>query len=87
MNILLFIAIGLVGQLAHWLKKWTRGEIECNLITYIKTNPKHTVGAILTTCVTIFGLLSSGSVDITTQTLALAFFAGYGSDSAINKGE
>lgn len=82
----LLILIGLIGQIAHWGKKWSRGEIETDLKTYIMTHKKHTIGSVITTVVAIVGLFSSTEVLVmSSQTMALSFFAGYSADSAINK--
>lgn len=86
MTLLTFILIGLVGQLAHYVKKWSRNEIECNLHDYVMTHKKHTVGAVVTMIVAIVGLFGSSTViELTGQSMALAFFAGYSADSAMNK--
>lgn len=86
MDLLLFLAVGIFGQIAHWAIKWSRGQIECGLYNYVMTHKKHTVGAVLTTMVSIIALFAgSENLEITKQTLALAFFAGFGFDSAINK--
>lgn len=86
MDLAIFILIGLCGQLAHWLKKWARGEIECGLWTYVMTNKKHTIGAILAMLTTIIGLYAgTENIELTKQFMALSFFAGYTADSTLNK--
>lgn len=85
MNLILFLGIGCFGMYLHWLKKWSRGEIESDLFGYIKTNPKHTIGAFVGMFIGVTTLVSLGQFDITSQNLALALLAGYGTDSMINK--
>ena len=85
MAMFIFILVGSLGMLSHWFKKWSRGEFDCTLQLYIMTHKKHTIGAVITMIVGVIGLLSSGTLELTTQNLALAFFAGYGADSAVNK--
>jgi hypothetical protein len=86
MTLIFFILAGLAGMVAHWFKKWATGEFDCNLYEYIMVHKRHTAGAVLTTVGSIIGLVATGNVEISQQTLALAFFAGYTFDSSMNKG-
>ena len=82
-NSVLFCAAAVAGQLGHAVKKWTEGE------SWILSNWKRTVGAVLTNIVGMAGFVSTGALDEITKVatiIALGLFMGFSSDSAINKG-
>jgi len=86
MTIILYISLGLLGMVAHWLKKWGRGEIQNGLYDYCMTHKKHTIGAICTMLGLVFPIYSA-SPEITQLSLSAVFLAGFGADSAANKSE
>ena len=86
MTFLVLTVIGFAGMIAHWLKKYLRNELEHDLISYIKTEWRYTALAVLTMLTSIIGLFATvPDISLTQQYMALAFFAGYGFDSALNK--
>jgi hypothetical protein len=84
MNAFLFIAIGLVGMAAHFLKRVLKAQTNVTFYEYMAINRKSTLAACVGTIVAIVTLLSAGQVELNVQTGALAFLAGYGADSAVN---
>lgn len=84
MTLLIYILIGLVGMLAHWLKKWARDEIDCSLYQYCMTYKKHTIGAVITMIGSVLTIYSGGP-DLSQVTATAVFIAGFAADSAANK--
>jgi hypothetical protein len=87
MALTMFVIAGFVGMVVHWAKKWMREQTKSNLYCYLMCdNPKYTAMAILTYLAAIAAILAVGLTDYSsTQSLAMAFMAGYMIDSAINK--
>ena len=85
MIIVIFVLIGFAGMVMHWVKKWSRDELDVSLMKYITSNQKHTIGATASMVVAIVGLFSTADIELTGQSMALAFFAGFSADSAVNK--
>lgn len=85
MTLLLLILIGLVGLVAHWFKRWVRGQTEANLVDYMLTHKRYTAASVLTVVGGVVGICATGDVDLSQQTAAIAFMAGYNIDSALNK--
>jgi hypothetical protein len=83
--IAMFVVVGFAGMYAHYLKRALREQTDLSLVHYIMSNKRATGSAVISMVVAVVGLISTGQVEVTTQTLALAFFAGYGADSAVNK--
>ena len=77
---------GYVGLVLHWLKKFLRDETKHSFIDYMKIEPKHSLLAFGSVFIGIVTLVSVGTVDISLQSLALAFLTGFSLDSAANKG-
>lgn len=71
-------------MIAHWLKKWARDEIDCNLYVYCMTHKKHTIGAIITMIGAVISIYS-GSSELSQVTATAVFLAGFSADSATNK--
>jgi hypothetical protein len=86
MILIFYISIALIGMVAHWLKKWARGEITNGLYDYCMTHKKHTIGAICTMLGLVFPIYAS-SPEITQLSFTAVFLAGFGADSAANKSE
>lgn len=83
---MLFFAMGFIGMVVHWAKKWLREEVSCNLFCYLfVNNARYTAMAVLTYFAAMAGILALGSIDyLSPQSLAISFMAGYMIDSAIN---
>ncbi len=85
MSFLLFLLAGFVGLFLHWFKKWSRGEIAIGFIAYMITEKKHSIASVVALFSAIVTMYVGGDIELTKQSLALAFMAGYSIDSAINK--
>ena len=86
----LFTGVAVVGMLAHFAKKWLRGEIAGDLVTYFFHDyPKRTLAAVATLMSTVVAMFLSdqlSGMDIKPM-LMLALTTGYAVDSIANKGE
>lgn len=85
---LVFYVCGLAGMVAHYTKKWARGEYRGNLWAYlVADNPRATLAAVITYAGTAAGVVATGTLhgmDLATVA-ALGFTTGFALDSAINK--
>lgn len=84
-----FFGVGVAGMLAHYLKKWLRGEIVGDLGDYLFRDHKSaTVLAVLSLFGTSASLWLSGQFAGMQPGpfLLLAFATGWACDSALNKG-
>lgn len=62
--LLIFIASGMIGMIAHWYKKKRRGEVNGNLISYMLADYPGRSFTTLTTFLTIaYGAAASGAID------------------------
>lgn len=84
MTLLAFIALGFLGMIGHWLKKWARDEISVGLWDYIRVEKKHTIGAVITT---LFGVVTAmySIHDISQESIGMALLIGFTGDSLVNK--
>lgn len=73
-----------IGMICHWYKKVYRKQTTSGLIEYIKTHPQHTFGALAAVTGAVCSLIATG-VELSEQTVAVAFSFGFSLDSAINK--
>lgn len=85
MNFLLFLLVGSAGLFCHWFKRWARGQISLGFIAYMATEKRHSIASVTTLFSSIIAMYIAVDVELTKQALALAFMAGYGVDSAVNK--
>ena len=85
MTILIFIAVGLIGLIAHWFKRWARAQTNKNFIVYMAQNRKHSIASVLSVLGAVAGIGSMEMIEISQQTLSMAFLAGYSIDSMVNK--
>jgi hypothetical protein len=85
MSILLLLLAGGVGLFAHWLKLWAREQTASGFIDYMKAHKRYTIAAVSTLVGSIIGMYVIGDVELTKQTLAMAFMAGFSIDAAVNK--
>ena len=85
--LLLGLAIGLLGALFHYVKKWARREIEDNIYDYMIVNhPRATVFMLITLFGAIFTMVVAAGVNpYDAQGLIALFTAGYSVDSSVNK--
>ena len=85
----LFTGVAFAGMLAHYVKKWLRGEIAGDLVTYfVRDYPKRTFGAVATLMGTVVAMFLSNQLDgmDIKPMLMLALTTGYAVDSIANKG-
>lgn len=84
-----FFGLGMAGMLAHYVKKWARGEIVGNLDDYLFRDHR---AATLMAVMSLFGTgaslwLSGQFANLQPGAFVLlAFSTGWACDSAINKG-
>lgn len=87
----IYLFCGLLGVIAHYTKKWARGEIQGNLFCYLFIDhPKETVAVLLTFLTSAAALLAAGSISISTDPMMLigaGFGIGWACDSGLNKGD
>ena len=77
--------LGVVGMVAHWAKRWKKGETITTLSQYVLTNKLATAKAILATIVGVSTAIGTGADYHTLNGIGLLFMAGYGADSLFNK--
>jgi hypothetical protein len=62
--LLVFIAAALIGMVAHWYKKYKRGEVQGNLISYLLADyPGRSFSTLLTIITIAFGAATTGAID------------------------
>lgn len=83
----LFAFVGFAGMVVHWAKKWLREQTKAGLFKYLfVVNPRYTALSALTYLGALAGILAVAEIDFAnSQSLAMAFMAGYMIDSALNK--
>lgn len=86
-SFVVFFLAGVAGMLSHWAKRWLRLETASSLYEYLFVNhARYTASAFLAYTGAVFALVFGGHTDFeSTQALGLAYAAGYGIDSALNK--
>ncbi len=85
---LVFYLAGIIGMLAHYTKKWARGQYVGNLWAYLfADHPRASLAAVITYTATAAGVLTTASLAGMTlaQVAALGFTTGYAIDSAVNR--
>ena len=85
---LLFCLANLLGMLAHYVKKWARGQYRGNLWAYlIADNPRASLAAIITCLGSAAGVIATGTLHgmSVATALWLGLLTGYTVDSAVNK--
>lgn len=87
LNDLTFILIGLLGMLAHYLKRYNAGEINDTLMEYfIRNNWAATLTAVIAYLMSMLATLATMPKEVSFYALIyMAFTAGYTSDSAFNR--
>jgi hypothetical protein len=86
----MFTAIGLIGMVCSYVKKWLFGEIEGDLIDYMfRHYPKRTALAVLGLIGSAYTAAFTGNLDGLTvkQITMMAIAAGYACNSMMNKGQ
>lgn len=84
----LFYLAGLLGMLAHYVKKWSRGEYKGNLWAYlVADNPRATLSTVITYAAAATAVVATGSIAgmSLAQVFAAGFTTGFAIDSAVNK--
>lgn len=84
---IVYILIGLVSALCHWAKKrYIDHTICCDLISYIKHDPKTTYQAVSAVIMAEIGLsLAHTGGGLSLEQFVAALGAGYISDSTLNR--
>lgn len=85
MDFLIIYSIGFAGMVAHWAKRWNKGETITTLGKYIITNIPATIKAVLGMFVGVSLALYGGADYHIPIGASLIFMGGYGSDSFFNK--
>lgn len=85
MTLILLLLAGFSGLFAHWFKRWLRGQTEAGFIDYMSTHKRHSAASVLSLLGAIIAMVAVADVELTQQTLALAFMAGFSIDSTLNK--
>lgn len=86
-SVIVFYLAGFGGMLAHYVKKWAKGEYQGNLWAYLYgDNPKSSLMAIITFAGAAAGVVSTGTLDAMHMgtITGLGFTTGYTIDSSIN---
>lgn len=86
----LFVAIGIIGMICSYLKKWVTGKIDGSLIDYMfRHYPKRTLLAIFGLTGSAYTAAFTGNLDGLTirQLVMMAVAAGYACNSMLNKGQ
>jgi hypothetical protein len=83
----LFIVIGLLGMLAHAIKKYYANELSGNIIDYLfRNNKKRSVLAVLTTIGALITVIFNNQVPNQFGSFVmLAFTTGFTADSTVNR--
>lgn len=84
---ILFYVAGFAGMLAHYVKKWAKGEYTGNIWAYLYADkPRATLYAFITCAGTLTAVVATGT--LTTMQIApiiaLGFTTGYVIDSSVN---
>jgi hypothetical protein len=85
---LMFYLAGILGMLAHYTKRWARGQYAGNLWAYLfADHPRASLAAVITYTGAAATVLATGSIDgmKLAQIAALGFTTGYAIDSAVNR--
>lgn len=85
-----YLGSGVLGIVAHYLKKWAAGDIQGSLFCYLFMDyPKKTVLTLMMFLASAAGLLALGSINVNTDPMMLVgagFGIGWACDSGVNKG-
>jgi len=79
------LAVAYFGLFLHWVKKRAKRQTLCNFKTYLLTHWLDTAKSATSIFAAIVALFASGEVELSKQTLAIAFGMGYTLDSTFNK--
>jgi hypothetical protein len=85
MAFLLLLTAGFIGLVAHWLKRWARGQTVSSFWHYMSTHKRHSVASVMSLFAATVAMFTAGDIELTNQSLATAFLAGYAIDSTVNK--
>jgi hypothetical protein len=83
----LLVALSLLGIMVHYFKLFYNQQESCTFWEYLfKHNAKNTVYTLIGTLGTLMPILLKVPQDFSIELVQAAFLAGYGWDSAANKG-
>lgn len=85
MTLLILLLAGIAGLFSHWLKKWGRGQTASTFKEYMESHKRYSIASVTAMIGAIAGMCVVGDVELTQQTLATAFLAGFAVDSTLNK--
>jgi len=85
MTLILLLLTGFAGLFAHWYKRWLRGQTVAGFIDYMSTHKRHSAASVLSLFGAIAVICAGADVELTQQSVALAFTAGFSVDSTLNK--
>ena len=85
MSFIILLISAYIGLFLHWSKKRLRKQTFCNFRNYLLTHKSATASSTISIFAAIVALYASGNVELSKQTLAIAFGIGYTLDSALNK--
>ena len=85
-----FISAGVVGMIAHWLKKWAKGETSSSLTGYfIKDEINSTFTMLGAFGYAVLGAFATGTITSTSSMYSIVYAgiaAGFAIDSGFNAG-
>ena len=87
LDIVAAYTIGLLGMIAHWAKRWKKGETFSSLLQYIYNDLFASIRAVLTMVAGVSVVLANGTDYHTMMGFAAILSAGYIADSTINTEE
>ena len=87
-RVAIFVAVGCVGIVAHYLKAWLRDQITGSIWKYLFVDqPKQTGYTVFTLASAAFTMYAAGQLPPDVNTLVfLAFTTGFTCDSVVNSG-
>lgn len=86
----IFILSSVVGMLAHYAKKASRGEVGSGVVAYFTSDfPKHSIAAFVTLAIADATFIMTGQAMLSNGLMSAAvvgLLTGYTSDSVANRG-
>lgn len=86
MDFFAYLGLALSGLVAHWYKRYARGQTRSSFLDYLRGHRKHTAASVVAIVTGVFGMFVTGeAIALSAQTAGAAFMLGYTLDSAVNK--
>lgn len=86
MDFFVYLGLAFSGLVAHWYKRYARGQTRSTFWVYMRGHRKHTAASMGAIVTGVFGMFVTGdAVALSAQTAGAAFMLGYTLDSTINK--